>query len=68
MLVQGWTPHTLHLLACIGDTHEAWLFDSLTEAQLALFVLESDVPKLTRGMNFVIVPVSLPDPQSYLPL
>jgi hypothetical protein len=68
VLTVGWTPQTLHLLASIGDIDEAWTFDSNTEAQLALFVLESDVPKLTRGMNFVIVPVSIPDPQQHFNL
>jgi hypothetical protein len=68
VLVHGWTPGTLHLLACVGQPDEAWLFDSFTEAQLVLFVLESDVPKFTRGMNFVVVPCLVPDPQQFLNL
>ncbi len=68
VLVVGWTPQTLYLLASIGDIDEAWIFDSLTEAQLTLFLLESDVPQLTHGMNFIVVAVSVPDPQRYFNL
>jgi hypothetical protein len=66
--VSGWNPRTLHLLATVCDPEESWQFDTFTEAQLALFVLETDSPKLTFGMNFIIVPMLSPDPQLHFPL
>jgi hypothetical protein len=67
--VSGWTPRTLHLLATIvSNPDDAWQFDTCAEATLAIFVLETDSPRLTFGMNFVVVPVSIPDPQQHFPL
>jgi hypothetical protein len=64
-----WTPQQVPLLASITEfENDAWQFDTMTEAVLTLFVLETEVPKLTRGMNFIPTPVHVPDPQTHLPL
>ncbi len=68
MLTDGWTPHNMHLLACIGNPDEGWLFDTNTEAQLVIFRLETDAAKLMYGMNFIVVPIDQPVPQLFFPL
>jgi len=63
----GWTPETLeHCSSICTDDLDAEHFSTMTEALLALFVLDARVPKLTRGMNFIVVPIQMPDPQLYL--
>jgi hypothetical protein len=64
-----WTPLTLALLATVTEFEgDAWQFTTLTEAVLAVFILETEVPKLTRGLNLVPTPVSVPNPQQHFPL
>jgi ribulose-5-phosphate 4-epimerase/fuculose-1-phosphate aldolase len=67
-LPDGWTPYTCGNLACIDDLDGGWLFDTMTEAALVLFHVETSQPRLTAGMNFVCVPVHSPDPQQYFNL
>jgi hypothetical protein len=63
-LTEGWTPYTLSALALVtDDARDAWHFDTMTEACLAIFMLETNCPNLSRGMNWIVVPVISPDPQ-----
>jgi hypothetical protein len=68
-LVEGWTPANAALLATIcNDEPDAWYFDTVTEALLALFLLETHNPRLVRGFNFIPVPHHSPDPQFFFTL
>ncbi len=63
-IVEGWTPYTLAALALVTtDESDAWHFDSMTEAVLAIFTLETHCPRLMRGLNWIVVPVQFADPQ-----
>lgn len=68
-LIDGWTPYTLASLAVVSScAADAWLFDSMTEATLALFTIERECPKMCAGKNFIVVPVAFRDPQEYFRL
>jgi hypothetical protein len=67
-LPEGWTPYTLSPLASIGAPHDAARFDTMTEACLAIFTLETHRPNLCNGMNWIVVPMHGPEPQLYFPL
>ncbi len=68
VLVDGWTPYNVGSVACVGDPEDAWLFDSLTEAHLVLFAIETQAPLLTRACNFMPIPVNFPDQQLHFSL
>jgi hypothetical protein len=68
-LAPNWTPETLPLTALIvHSATDAFWFDTLTEAHLVLFLLETHAPRLTRGGNFMPIPHSMANPQSFLNL
>jgi hypothetical protein len=68
-LTEGWTPYTLSALALVTtDERDAWHFDTMTEAVLAIFTLETHCPRLMRSLNWIPVPVIMPDPQLNFPL
>ncbi len=68
-LAPYWEPHTLPSCAYVtGISDDATTFESMTEACLVIYVLETQLPRLMDAMNFVPVPVSIPDPQFYFPL
>ncbi len=62
-LVEGWTPHNVALLATLGDEADAWRFETMSEAVLVLFVIETHNPRLVHGFNFIPVPHVGPEPQ-----
>jgi hypothetical protein len=68
-LTDGWTPFTLPALALVTpDETDAWRFDTMTEAVLSIFLLETHCPRLCNGMNWIVTPIHFPSPQLTFPL
>jgi hypothetical protein len=68
-LTEGWTPFTLPALALVTpDGNDAWRFDTMTEAVLSIFLLETHCPRLCNGMNWIVAPIHFPNPQLTFPL